>query len=78
MQNPIKNSGSTDKTTSIIIGELTTTEEKAIDEVVKLGLGVSISCERPQIKTRTMVLKSRTQCKPSASAGSAQDLPCVQ
>ena len=75
---PLKIVESTDKTTSIIIGELTTTEEKAIDEVVKLGLGVGISCERPQIKTGTMVLKSRTQRKPSASAGSAQDLPRVQ
>ena len=72
---PLKIAESTDKTTSIIIAELTTTKEKTIDEVVKLGLGVGISHERPQIKTGTMVLKSRTQCKPSASMGSAQDLP---
>ena len=75
---PLKIVESTDKTTSIIIGELTTTEEKAIDEVVKLGLGVGISCEKPQIKTGTTVPKSRTQRKPSASAGSTQDLPHVQ
>ena len=40
---PLEIVENTKEVTSIIIGELTSTEEKAIDEVVKLGLGVGIS-----------------------------------
>ena len=54
-----------DTTTSILIGELTVSEEKAIDNVVKLGLGVGIK-KVPDVP------------KLSAGVGSVQGLPRVE
>ena len=66
-ENPLEIVENTEETTSIIISELTSTEERAIDEVVKLGLGVGIMRESKGLKPI-----------PSASAGSACDLEQVE
>ena len=66
-ENPLEIVENTEETTSIIISELTSTEEKAIDEVIKLGLGVGIARESTDWKPR-----------PGASARSACDLMWVE
>ena len=66
---PLQIVESMDNTMSIVIGELTATEEKAIDDVVKTSLGIGIAKESPLPKPKPT---------PSASAGSAHDLPRVE
>ena len=56
---------SSDQTTSIVIGKLTATEEKAIDDVAKTRLGVG-------------VWRNPSEQKSSVSTGSGQDLPRVE
>ena len=60
-----------DKNTSIVIGELSATDKKSIDEVMKTGLGFGLSHSKPKPKPTS---KSTL----STSAGSNQDLPHVE
>lgn len=53
-----------------------TTEEKSIDEVVKLGLGEGILWEIQKIGSENLKLVAKSNTR--ASAGSAQDLVQVQ
>ena len=58
---PLKIVESTTTTTSVIIGELTSTEEKANEDVVKLSLGVGIRRDTSEQNAVTLPSKPTTE-----------------
>ena len=58
-------------TTSLVIGELSATEECTIEDVMKTGLGVGLTHAKSQ---EPHTIKQ----VPSASAAKKEDLPCVE
>ena len=61
----------TESITSLVIGELSATEECTIEDVMKTGLGVGLSHPIPEEQRITKQV-------PSASAAKKEDLPCVE
>ena len=68
---PLVIAETTESTTSLVIGELSATEEHTIEDVMKTGLGVGLSHPIPEEPHTTKQV-------PSASAAKKEDLPCVE
>ena len=68
---PLVIAETTESTTSLVIGELSATEEHTIKDVMKTGLGVGLSHPIPEEPCTTKQV-------PSASAAKKEDLPHVE
>ena len=68
---PLVIAETTESTTSLVIGELSATEERTIEDVMKTGLGIGLSCPIPEEPCTTKQV-------PSASAAKKEDLPHVE
>ena len=68
---PLMITETTESTTSLVIGELSATEERTIEDVMKTGLGVGLTHATSQGPCTTKQI-------PSASAAKKEDLPWVE